>query len=175
MAATPPSVAETRAWLHDFGAAYSYDVGYMEQLLDLSPGAYDAFAAGMGMAESNAHLPADAHHVATISALLADDCGQCTQLGLRMAVEDGVERDVLRQLLESPDQLSPALRLVHDYATDVVEGRNADAEAVAELRATYGDAGFAELAVNVLGVRIYPALRRAMGAETVCPPPNLDF
>lgn len=165
----------TRAWLADFEAAYHYDVGYMEQLLELSPTAYETFAGAMGMGELHEHLPTDAHHVGTIAALMADDCGQCTQLGLRLAVEAGVERELLRTLLESPDQLPDDLRLVRDYATRVGSGGNADAATVAALRATYGDAGFGELAVNVLGVRIYPALRRAMGAETVCPPPTLDF
>jgi len=169
------SVDDTRAWLRDFGARYKYDVGYMEALLDLSPAAYEAFAAGMGMAEIRAHLPLDAHYVGVISALLADDCGQCTQLNLRIAVEAGVGRAILKQLLEEPERLPPTLRLVHDYATQVVKGRNAEAETVAKLREDLGDKAFAELAVNVLGARIYPALRRALGAETSCPPPSLDF
>lgn len=169
------SAVDTRAWLQDFGAEYSYDVGYMEMLLDLSPAAFEAFAAGMGMAEQRKHLPADAHYVGVISALLADDCGQCTQLNLRLAAEAGVDRALLGRLLESPGSLSFPLDLVHEYATQVVEGRNADPDTVGQLRATLGDEAFAELAVNVLGARIYPALRRAMGAEIECPPPSLDF
>ncbi|HEX5052029.1 MAG TPA: hypothetical protein VFZ65_09675 [Planctomycetota bacterium] len=167
--------AATRAWLKDFAAQYSYDTGYMERLLDLSPAAYDTFAAAMGMAEHRVHLPVDAHYVGCISALLADDCGACTQLNLRMAVEAGVHRALLRQLLEDPDSLPPVLRMVHDYATQVVRGGNADAARVQQLRWQLGDEGFAELAVNVLGCRIYPGLRRAMGAEVSCPPPTLDF
>lgn len=169
------AIANTRAQLREFGAKYQYDVGYMEQLLDLSPAAYDAFAAAMAMSEHREHLPLDAHFVACISALLADDCGACTQLNLRMAAEAGVDRVVLRQLLEDPGSLPPVLRLVYEHATQVVRGGNADAARVAELRAALGDAAFAELAVNIIGSRIYPALRRALGAERACPPPNLDF
>ncbi|MEZ6038430.1 MAG: hypothetical protein R3F29_13180 [Planctomycetota bacterium] len=94
--------AATRAWLADFEAQYAYDTGYMEQLLELSPAAYDAFAGAMGMAEVREHLSVDAHFVGCISALLADDCGQCTQLNLKMAVEAGVDRALLRQLMEDP-------------------------------------------------------------------------
>lgn len=167
--------AATRAWLHDFGSTYAYDTGYMEQLLDLSPTAYEAFAAAMAMAEQRTHLSATEHFVACISALLADDCGACTQLNLRMAVAAGVDRDLLRQLLEKPDGLPAELRAIRDYATQVVHGGNAGRELVRQLRTTLGDAAFAELAVNVLGCRIYPGLRRAMGAEVACPPPTLDF
>ncbi len=173
---TPPlDPAATHAWLHDFGATYGYDTGYMEQLLDQSPSAYATFAAAMGMAEHRVHLPVDAHFVACISALMADDCGACTQLNLRMALEAGVDRALLRQLLEDPSGLPPVLRLVHEHATQVVHGGNADAARVAQLKAAFGDVGFAELAVNILGCRIYPGLRRAMGAEHECPPPTLDF
>jgi len=171
----PLDVAATKTWLRGFGAQYSYDVGYMEQLLDGSPAAYEAFAAAMTMAEHRVHLPVDAHFVACISALMADDCGACTQLNLRMAVEAGVDRGMLRQLLADPGKLPPLLRLVHEHATQVVKGQNADSQRVAQLRAELGGAAFAELAVNVLGCRIYPGLRRAMGAEVACPPPTLDF
>lgn len=171
----PAPVPDPRTWLREFGATYQYDVGYLEQLLDLSPAAYDTFAAAMGMAEHRVHLPVDAHFVACISALLADDCGACTQLNLRMAVEAGVDRAVLRQLLADPAGLPPVLRLVYEHAAQVVRGGNADAARVAQLRAALGDQAFAELAVNILGARIYPALRRALGAERECPPPSLDF
>lgn len=171
----PASVAATRAELREFGARYHYDTGYLEQLLELSPAAYDTFAAAMAMSEHREHLPVDAHYVACISALMADDCGACTQLLLRMAVEAGVDRALLRQLLEDPSSLPPLLRLVHDHATEVVHGGNADAARVAQLRQALGDAAFAELAVNILGSRIYPGLRRALGAERSCPPPSLDF
>ncbi|MEZ5964815.1 MAG: hypothetical protein R3F56_13300 [Planctomycetota bacterium] len=74
-----------------------------------------------------------------------------------------------------PASLLPALRTVHDHATEVVRGGNADAGRVRQLRGQLGVEAFAELAVNVLGCRIYPGLRRAMGAEVSCPPPTLDF
>ena len=167
--------AATRAWLKDFEARYSYDTGYMETLLDLSPAAYDTFAAAARMAEHRVHLSVEAHFVGCISALLADDCGACTQLNLRMAVDAGVDRALLRQLLEDPASLPFGLRLIHEYATRVVHGGNADPGRVEQLKEQLGDEAFAELAVNVLGCRIYPGLRRAMGAEVSCPPPTLDF
>ncbi|MEZ6196902.1 MAG: hypothetical protein R3F20_14430 [Planctomycetota bacterium] len=167
------SVESERAELREFGAHYGYDVGYMEKLLDLSRSSYDAFAAAMAMSAHREHLPVEAHHVACISALMADDCGQCTQLGLRMALEEGVERETLRRLIESPRDLPPELLLVHEYATQVVRGENVDDDRINALRETYGDAALGELAVNVIGCRIYPALRRSLGSETSCPRPTL--
>ena len=42
----PATIADTRTQLREFGAKYEYDIGYLEQLLGLSPAAYDASAAG---------------------------------------------------------------------------------------------------------------------------------
>jgi len=141
----------------------------------MSPEGYATFEAAMGMGEYREHLSLDAHHVARISALLGDDCGACTQLGLRLAVEAGVRREILQQLLSEPESLPELLKLVHEYAFEVGKGNNASLELVGQLREALGDQGFAELSVNVVGIGIYPALRRAIGAETVCPDPSLDF
>ena len=168
-------VEATRAWLADFEAHYGYDTGYMEKLVELSPAAFDQFAAAMGMSELNEHLTAEQHYVGAISALMADDCGACTQLNLKMAVEADVDRELLRTLIEKPVELPPTLRAIHTYATQVVSGTNANPDVVRDLLEALGDEGFAELAVNILGCRIYPGLRRAMGAETACPPLTLDF
>ena len=60
----PLDVAATRAWLQEFTAKYSYDTGYMQQLLDVSPASYQVFAAAMAMAEHRVHLPVDGGWIA---------------------------------------------------------------------------------------------------------------
>jgi hypothetical protein len=172
---TAAAIETTRGELRSFGTTYGYDVGYLEKLLDLSPGAQRTFNSAMAMADYREKLPVDAHFVGLLSALMADDCGACTQLNLKMAVEAGVDRGLLRQLLQDPSRLPAPLALVHSYATQVVKGKNVDAATLAGITKAYGDAGLGELAVNVLGARIYPALRRSMGAEYACPMPTVDF
>ncbi len=161
--------------LQGFGEAYGYDVGYMQQLLELSPTSYSKFASAVTMSEAPTALPLNAYFVAQCSALLADDCGACTQLGLQMAVEAGVDRELLRTLMEEPENLPETLRWVQEHATQVARGENADADRVAALRKALGDDAFGELTTTILGSRLYPALRRALGAEVACPPPSLDF
>lgn len=170
-----PDVDATRRLLRQFAELYAYDNRYLEHLLDLSPAAHAVFAAAMGMSAHRVHLPRDAHFVAKLATLRADDCGACTQLVLRMAVEAGVPRELLRQVLRAPDELPAELRLVFAHAQQVARGENGDPERVAALRTAFGDAAFAELAVNIVGSRIYPALKRALGEENACRVPNWDF
>ena len=109
-----------------------------------------------------------------LAAMLADDCGACAQLGLRMAVASGVPRPLLADLLDAPEKLPPDLADVRAHAISVVED-DVDPARVARLRARYGEAGLAEMAVCIAGGRIYPSLKRALGREGLCSKPNLEF
>lgn len=162
-----------RAELRAFGEHYDYDASYLERLMDAAPGAFARFAAAMAMARPHEVLPADAASVAKAAVLLHDDCGPCLQLGLRMAVEAGVGRDVLNAALHSPAKLPQPLRDVYDHARQVVGGENGDPERIERLRAALGTQGFAELAVAIVGARIYPTLKHALGEGAACVPADL--
>lgn len=172
---TPTEIAAARTQLHEFAAHYDYDTGYLENLLDRSPAAHATFTAAMGMSHHRAALPVDVHMVARIATLRADDCGACTQLNLRMAVESGVDRELLRTVLERPQALPPVHRLAYEHAQAVVRGENGDPEVVRALEKALGSAAFAELCVAIVGSRIFPALKRALGQEHACRVPSLDF
>ena len=168
-------VTDARAQLESFGAAYRYDVGYMKTMLDGSPGAFQAFVAGQAMSTYRKALPLDAHYVARVATMQGEDCGPCTQLNLRRAVEEGVDREMLRTLLEEPAALPEPLRDVADHCRAVVEGGLDDPERAARLRWNYGDEGFAELAVCIAGSRIYPTAKRALLQAGVCERSTVDF
>lgn len=163
-----PVTTANLAALQEFEATYDYDTAYLRKLAEDSPGAYDAFAQAEGMSAYRKALPLDAHYVARVATMLVEDCGPCTQLNLRMAVEAGVERSTLDLLLHHPEKLPQPLRDVRDHARAIVGEGDVTTERVDRLRAHYGDEGVAELAVVVLGSRIYPTLKRAMLSDQKC-------
>jgi alkylhydroperoxidase/carboxymuconolactone decarboxylase family protein YurZ len=165
---TDPATQANLAALLEFETTYDYDTAYLRKLAEDSPGAYDAFAQAEGMSAYRKALPLEAHYIARIATMLVEDCGPCTQLNLRMAVEAGVERSTLDLLLHSPEKLPEPLRDVRDHARAIVGAVDVTPERVERLRAHYGDEGVAEIAVVVLGSRIYPTLKRAMLADQKC-------
>lgn len=167
--------AEIRAQISEFGKMYDYDAGYQTALLDASPGAYATFAAGMDMVSYREVLPLEAHYVARITMMQVEDCGACAQLNLRMAVEAGVDRDILACLVHAPDRLPLHLRDVREHVRDVAAGAPLCPNRTQRLRERYGEAGFAELAVCLTGCRIFPTLKRAMDKMTVCSELSLEF
>ncbi|MFQ5509235.1 MAG: hypothetical protein ACE5FN_07850 [Leptospirillia bacterium] len=158
-----------------FAQTYDYDMGYLESLVDTSPGAYDAFAAGMGMSLYRKALPLDAHFVARVATMQGEDCGPCAQLTLKMAVEAGVDRDLLALLIAQPERLPAPLRDVHGHALAVTRETFPDPERAARIRTHYGDEAFAELAVSITGSRLYPTLKRALLKSSHCERLSLDF
>ncbi|HRW54362.1 MAG TPA: hypothetical protein P5081_15935 [Phycisphaerae bacterium] len=159
---------EIRAQIAAFENAYAYDAGYQTAVLDAAPEAYAHFAAARAMISHRQHLPPDAHYVARIAMMRSDDCGACAQLNLRMAIEAGLDRDLLRRLLDAPETLPPHLIDICKHAADVARNAPPCPERTQRLRDHYGPAGFAELAVCLTGCRIFPTLKRAMDMNRAC-------
>lgn len=161
---TPALLDEIRA----FGETWEYDAGYLADLLEASPAAFEAFRAAQGMSYLADALPLDARSVASVSAMQFEDCGACAQLNVRMALAAGTERELLTTLVEHPERLPAILFDVREHVRDVCEGRAPDPDTAARLRAAYGEAGFAELAVLIAGCRIYPTVKRALLRAGTC-------
>lgn len=168
-------VLTAAAQLHTFGEAYTYDASYLLELLEASPPAYEAFKSARDLSSYRWALPLNEHFVARIAAMQGDGCGACTQLNLRMAVEAGVDRELLRTLLERPSELPAPLRDVREHAHGVASGGPVDPERVERLRSRLGSEAFAELALAIAGSRLFPGLKRALGREGACESPNVDF
>lgn len=169
------TLATRRAELQGFGAHFDYDVSYLVRLMDTAPEAYLAFAGAQPLGHRREALTAEAHAVAATAVMLHDDCGACAQLNLRMAVEVGVDRELLQTLLDRPEALPAPLHDVFEHARQVVRGSDSDPERVARLREQLGERGFGELATAIVGARLYPTMKRALGTTTTCRRPTLDF
>src|SRR6185312_9175589 len=104
-----------RRKLDAFERAYSYDISYARDLLDADPAALIAYSKVVGMAGYRKGVPRDPWFAAGIAAVLAEDCGPCTQLGVDRAAEAGVPSKVVRAVVAGdtdamPDDVALAYR-----------------------------------------------------------------
>lgn len=166
---------EVRTALEQFAQHYDYDNGYIVQLLEDSPEAYQAFAAAQAMPNIHKVLPVEAFFVAKIAVMKTEDCGPCLNLSLKMGAEQGLDRELLKTVVIDPQSLPEHLHDVHDHAMAVIRNENDDADRMERIRHHYGIEAFAELAVVIVGCRIYPTLKRAMGMANHCELAKLDF
>ena len=99
---------------------------------------------------------------------VAEDCGPCTQLVVTMALQDGVDAATLSpcspatKTRMSRGAARGALRagvLAHDPAAD---------ELREEVVRRWGQRGLVSLAYGLVGARLYPTLKYALGHGKAC-------
>lgn len=161
-------IAASRQSLQGFGRHYDYDVSYLEELLDSSPGAFLALEAAMPMGQYRQAVPLDLLFIAKIAAMRQQDCGPCTELGMKMAREAGISEAVIRGALHGGQGLDDEQLDVYHYAQGVAANEELDPGLLPRLQKRLGREVVAELAVNIVATRLYPTLKRALGHAKSC-------
>ncbi len=165
---TQDKLAASRETIRQFGRHYDYDTSYLEELMDASVAAFQAFEAAMPMARVRKAAPVDLVMIAKLAAMRAQDCGPCTLLSVKMARDAGVAEEVIRAVLRGGAELNPGQRDVHDYARALALNEDMDAGLLPRLMQRCGRETVAELAVNIIATKLYPTLKRALGHAQSC-------
>ena len=113
-------------------------------------------------------LPA-VYCAAGIVAVMAEDCGPCTQLGISMAEQGGVDPAVPRAIVARdyaamPHKVAPAARFTEATLRRAPEADDLREEVVRQ----FGKRGLIALAFAMLAARMYPTLKYALGHGRAC-------
>jgi AhpD family alkylhydroperoxidase len=109
-------------------------------------------------------------HMAALAAAQYDDCGECVQIHLNLAAEDGVVRGTLQAALDArPEAMTPPqLGLAWRFGQAVAAGDPAVADIRRKLEGLIGRSGLIDLGFAVAIARFYPTLKRALGYAVAC-------
>ncbi len=160
--------AEQLQLIDQFEAHYRYDSTYIRELLEYSP---DAFAKYLAFRPFNSHresLSLEVFWIGKIAALQVADCGHCLQLIVRIALEAGVAKELIRATLQGGSKLSESLKDVYDYATCVAAYKLPDPILEARIRQQLSKAQLIELGICVSTVTVFPTIKRALGYTKSC-------
>jgi len=142
---------------------------YMRQIVRTSLPAFFKFGLFMPFAAHRRALPVDACNVARLVGSLSADCGTCVQIGVNMALAEGVNAAIVRAVVERrPEDLPRELAEVYRFAWGVAEASGAEEGLRDALRARWGDAGLIEIGYALASARVFPTVKRAMGFATSC-------
>jgi hypothetical protein len=152
-----------------FERAWDYDAGYLHELIDSDPSAMLAFGKLQAISRYRKDLPPAAYCGAGIVAVMAEDCGPCTQLGINMAERGGVDPAVLRAIVARnykamPDEVSLAVRFTEATIRRAPEADDLREEVVRR----FGKRGLIALSFAILSARMYPTLKYALGHGRAC-------
>jgi hypothetical protein len=154
------------AFEKDFG----YDASYMHDVLDTDFGAFMKFARATAIGNYRKDVPIDVYTAVMLVGVTKADCGPCAQLGVTMALRQGVPGATLAKILRGDEAaMTEPTRLGVRFARAVF-ARDALAadEARAELARRYGKRAIVSLGLAICASQLYPNFKWALGYGHAC-------
>lgn len=158
-----------RGQIRKFEKQWTYEAGYMHDLLDAGTGTFFRFSFLPGLGHSK-DAPAAAMAAAGIVATLAEDCGPCTQISVDIATASGVKPEILRAILAGDRAgMGETAALGYDFAQAVLDRNLADSEEVRdEIVQRWGKKALVALSLALTTARMYPTLKYGLGHGKTC-------
>ena len=151
-----------------FERTWNYDASYIREMIDADPRAMMVFGKVQGLSQYRKDVPLAAYCAAGLVAVMAEDCGPCTQLGIDMAQREGVDAAILRAIVARdyaamPEEVALAVR----FTEATCAAPEAD-DLREEVLRRWGKRGLISLAFSMLSARVYPTLKYALGHGRAC-------
>lgn len=158
-----------RRGIDKFGRTWNYDVTYMRELIDVDPRAMLTFGKVQGLSKYRKDVPLAAWCAAGLVAVMAEDCGPCTQLGIDMAEREGVDPAILRAVVARdftamPYEVALAVRFTEATLRHAPQADDLREEVLRQ----FGKRGLISLAFAMVAARTYPTLKYALGYGRAC-------
>jgi len=156
-------------YLDRFERTWSYDVSYMREVLAASPWSFLKFMLGTKAADYRG-APFPAMLAAGLAGTLAEDCGPCTQIGVDMAVANGVDPSVLRAILAGDEAAMGETAALGWRFARASLSRDMDAcdPLRDEIVRRWGQRALVAISLNLTAARMYPTLKYALGHGKAC-------
>jgi hypothetical protein len=160
--------------MREFGDAHNYDMGYMEELVDIYPEKATYFVKAMPLAGHNGYLPDELYYSIKIRSMQIADCGPCLKLTLTMADRAGLSKETLSSLLKGDmESLSRHAQLGWAYADAVIKRTSELENLVREIEIEFGKRGLWDASLAAVYGQFYPILKRGLGIAEICSPVSI--
>jgi hypothetical protein len=152
-----------------FERTWTYDAGYMRDMIDISPRAAWLFSRVTALGQFRRDIPIEPWCAAGITAIRYEDCGPCTQLGVAMAERSGVSPAVLRAVLtDNAEAMPPDVRLVWNFTRATLAHDGSADEYREEIVKRWGRRALVSVAFAITAARVYPTVKYALGHGKAC-------
>jgi hypothetical protein len=156
-------------WLDRFERENTYYAAYLRDLLRASPWSFVKFGLGAAAPDRSA-APIEALFAAGVSATLREDCGPCVQISVDIAARAGVRPEVLRAVIAGDEAaMGETAALAWRFARASLDRDMSACDPLREeVRRRWGETGLAAIALSMVGGRMYPTLKYALGHGLTC-------
>jgi alkylhydroperoxidase family enzyme len=147
---------------------YDYDTTYMHEILDTSTPALLKFMLAQGVNLHRDNISKEALATARLVAIQHEDCGPCAQLVVNMALKDGVDATLIRNVIARAWHALPPIIVTTIRFTDAIMAHAPCDDEREALRSAFGDGGLVSLAFSISQTRTYPTIKRVLGHARAC-------
>lgn len=152
-----------------FERQYRYDMHYVRDILRISPAAFWHYLRITEMARHNEDVPPSAWFAAKLAAVMAEDCGPCTQLVTDMALEAGIAEATVAAIVTGDVAAMDAETALGWRFARASLARDVEADALRdEIRWRWSERAVVSLAMAIVATRSFPALKYALGHGQTC-------
>ena len=157
------------AMLEGFESHYDYDTSYMKEMLKENPKAFETFEAFLPMSVFVNKSPKDVIFIAKLTSMKNEDCGACLELNINMAIEAGVNKDIIKEILFNEGKnLAKELKTVYDFSLKVGNKEDIDEELYANMNSLYTKDVIVEIALAIASTKIFPTIKRVLNDIHSC-------
>jgi hypothetical protein len=153
-----------------FEKDFEYDASYMHDLLDTDFGAFRKWARAVAIGSYRKDVPLDVYTAVGLVGVVAADCGPCAQLGVTMALREGVPGATIATILRGNlDAMTEPTRLGVRFARAVIARDSLIVEETrTELERRYGKRALVSLGFALCAAQLYPTFKWATGYGHAC-------
>lgn len=153
-----------------FEKEWDYDMTYAREMMDANFEAFRGFGEVVKLGSLQGTAPADAMYAAKLATTMAEDCGPCTQLIVKMAEREGVSAAALRAIVVGDlAAMSEHVALGYRFAQATLAHDLGELDRLRpEIEKRWGKSGVVELALAIAIARTYPTIKYAMGYGHTC-------
>ena len=142
---------------------------YQRDMAVASPGSALRLQEIGRLIRENQSVPESVAMMAALGAVMAEDCGDCVQIYVNLALKAGVDKTIVKAALENHLSEMPAdLKLGFCFGRVVSENDPMLLEKGAAVEARFGRKALVDLAMAVALARFYPTVKRALGHSRSC-------
>lgn len=161
--------------LEEFSEHYRYDMTYLKEFWQSSEEGFQKFSDFQPLSYHREFLPLETYWVSKLAAMQVADCGECLQLIVRMALEAGVDKKLVRACIQGGSSLPEDLKDIFDFSTSIASYRNIDPQLEERIDAQLDKRQRIELGVCVASAPVYPTIKRALGYTQSCSLVEIEF
>lgn len=158
-----------RRRLDQFEAKFGYDVSYMREMLETDLDAVMTLGKLEALGKYKKDVPRDVLAGAGLTTVIAQDCGPCAQLGVAMALADGVPAATVAAIVAGDElKMSPEVALGARYARALLVRSAAADDLREEIVRRWGKRALIAIAFGVSAATVFPTVKYALGHGHAC-------